>query len=266
MKYYTHIVSLLLFIFVVLCLQYSFSSQEMFESKEQAIEGVQRFCLENDENIDSCLDISYVDINNVKQNGKVLLQQGYFVNSENMVEKIQTLNNLATATPSPTVAPPEFASDNIDATFHADLDKPEHRDKNSIWQRNKQGKLEKVYYADISNTTLYYDLSDYPYGPSSYVPNYEEATKLSYYSHPQTPEKTNISPKATDPPCHNPLFIYPTHNFPKLLDIPAYVNSLDSLDEINEQSEKKMKSYTKFSTLTNYTNAPTTTPTPITTV
>ena len=53
----------------------------------------------------------------------------------------------------------------------------------------------------------------------------------------------SISPKATDPPSHNPLFIYPTHNFPKLLDIPAYVNSLDSLDEINQQSEEKMKSY-----------------------
>lgn len=101
--------------------------------------------------------------------------------------RIPVLNNLATATPSPTISPPEFASDNIDATFHADLDKPEHREKNSIWQKNKQGELEKVYYADISNTSIYYDPADYPYGPSSYVPNYEEATKLSYYSHPQSP-------------------------------------------------------------------------------
>lgn len=171
--------------------------------------------------------------------------------------RIPVLNNLATATPSPTISPPEFASDNIDATFHADLDKPEHREKNSIWQKNKQGELEKVYYADISNTSIYYDPADYPYGPSSYVPNYEEATKLSYYSHPQSPETVNFSPKATEPATHDPLFIYPTHNFPKLLDIPAYVDSLENLDEINQQSEQKMKSYTKFATLAN-----TPTPTP----
>ena len=163
---------------------------------------------------------------------------------------------MATATPSPTISPPEFASDNIDATFHADLDKPEHREKFNM-EKNKQGELEKVYYADISNTSIYYDPADYPYGPSSYVPNYEEATKLSYYSHPQSPETVNFSPKATEPATHDPLFIYPTLNFSNLLDIPAYVDSLENLDEINQQSEQKMKSYTKFSTLAN-----TPTPTP----
>ena len=56
--------------------------------------------------------------------------------------RIPVLNNLATATPSPTISPPEFASDNIDATFHADLDKPEHRE-NSIWQKTNKVNLKK---------------------------------------------------------------------------------------------------------------------------
>jgi len=243
MKYFTHGISLLLLGIIILSINYAYNSQEMFQTDQQTVEGVQEFCQPDDEKYESCLEITYFDINNVKQNGKVLLLPGYFVNAENMVEKIQTLNDLSTPTPQPSLPPPEFLSDNIDATFHGDFDKPEHRTKNSIWHRNYQGKLEKVYYADISNTTLYYDPSEYPYGPSSYVPDYEESTKLSYYSHSQEPEKDS-APIDVSPATSNPLFIQSKHK--KLTENPAYVSSLRDLDDVNQQSEEKMKSYTIF--------------------
>ena len=253
-----YIICLICFIIGILSLSmYLNYILEPFETEnDNNMEGIQRLCKPSDSDYDSCLDISYIDIDNVKKHGKALLKPDYFVNSQNMVEKIQTLNQLNTATPQPTAAPMAYSADNINVTFHADLDTPEHRDKNSIWTMNKEGELEKVYYADMSNTTLYYDLSDYPYGPSSYVPNYEEATKLSYYSHTPKPENEDITPKATESPTKNPLFIYPNQKFPKLLDIPAYVENLKDLDEVNQKSQEKMASYTNFATVATSTPTP----------
>jgi hypothetical protein len=78
-----------------------------------------------------------------------------------------------------------YNSDNTDITYHTD---PEINSDEStagvgkMWVKDKDGTLISIPYSDAKNTTLYYETGSYPFGPSSYVPNYEESTLLSKYS------------------------------------------------------------------------------------
>ena len=60
-----------------------------------------------------------------------------------------------------------------------------------MWVKNQNGDLMAVPYGDVSNSTLYYQSGSYPYGPSSYVPNYEESVYLSKLTN--EPTTTTIS-------------------------------------------------------------------------
>jgi hypothetical protein len=80
-----------------------------------------------------------------------------------------------------------YNSDNYDITYHADPSKQNNDDDSNagvgkMWVRDKSGKLISVPYSNVKNTTLYYETGSYPFGPSSYVPNYEESTSLSKLS------------------------------------------------------------------------------------
>lgn len=77
-----------------------------------------------------------------------------------------------------------YNSDNYNITYHADPTAQKNDDDSSagvgkMWIRDKSGKLISVPYSRVKNTTLYYETGSYPFGPSSYVPNYEESTLLS---------------------------------------------------------------------------------------
>jgi len=77
-----------------------------------------------------------------------------------------------------------YNSDNYNITYHADPSAQKNDDDTSagvgkMWVRDKSGKLISVPYSSVKNTTLYYQPGSYPFGPSSYVPNYEESTLLS---------------------------------------------------------------------------------------
>lgn len=78
-----------------------------------------------------------------------------------------------------------YNSNNTDITYHSD---PEiNLDENTagvgkMWVKDKDGNLLSIPYSNTKNTTLYYETGSYPFGPSSYVPNYEESTLLSKYS------------------------------------------------------------------------------------
>ena len=48
-----------------------------------------------------------------------------------------------------------------------------------MWIIDGSGKLISIPYKDVSNSTLYYEPGSYRYGPSKYVPNYEESIYLS---------------------------------------------------------------------------------------
>lgn len=79
-----------------------------------------------------------------------------------------------------------YDSNNYDITYHSD---PDINSKDTstagvgkMWVKDKNGTLLSIPYTDVKNTTLYYETGSYPFGPSSYVPNYEETTLLSKYS------------------------------------------------------------------------------------
>ena len=77
-----------------------------------------------------------------------------------------------------------YNSDNYNITYHDDPTTHKNDDDSNagvgkMWVRDKSGKLISVPYSNVKNTTLYYQTGSYPFGPSSYVPNYEESTLLS---------------------------------------------------------------------------------------
>jgi hypothetical protein len=80
-----------------------------------------------------------------------------------------------------------YDSDNYNITYHDDPTNNKNSDQatsgvGKMWVRDKSGKLISVPYSNVKNTTLYYETGSYPFGPSSYVPNYEESTLLSKLS------------------------------------------------------------------------------------
>jgi hypothetical protein len=86
-----------------------------------------------------------------------------------------------------------YNSDNYNITYHDDPTTHKNDDDSNagvgkMWVRNKSGKLISVPYSNVKHTTLYYQTGSYPFGPSSYVPNYEESTLLSKSSN-----KSNVS-------------------------------------------------------------------------
>jgi len=77
-----------------------------------------------------------------------------------------------------------YDSNNYNITYHDDPTTHKNDDDSNagvgkMWVRNKSGKLISVPYSNVKHTTLYYETGSYPFGPSSYVPNYEESTLLS---------------------------------------------------------------------------------------
>jgi len=77
-----------------------------------------------------------------------------------------------------------YNSDNYNITYHTDPTTHSNDDDSNagvgrMWIRDKSGKLISVPYSNVKNSTLYYETGSYPFGPSSYVPNYEESTLLS---------------------------------------------------------------------------------------
>ena len=80
-----------------------------------------------------------------------------------------------------------YNSNNYDITYHADTTINEDENTAGVgkmWVKDAKGTLTSIPYSDVKNTTLYYETGSYPFGPSSYVPNYEESTLLSKSSNP----------------------------------------------------------------------------------
>lgn len=78
-----------------------------------------------------------------------------------------------------------YDSNNYNITYHTEPDVNSDESTAGVgkmWIKDKNGDLLSIPYADIKNKTLYYETGSYPFGPSSYVPNYEESTLLSKYS------------------------------------------------------------------------------------
>ena len=87
-----------------------------------------------------------------------------------------------------------YNSDNYNMSYHADP-AVDSKDESTagpgkMWVKDKTGKLIAIPYNEAKNTTLYYQTGSYPFGPSSYVPNYQESVFLSKLSN--SPTTSNV--------------------------------------------------------------------------
>jgi hypothetical protein len=84
----------------------------------------------------------------------------------------------------------KYDSNNFNMTYHA-TNVTNQTDVDSagvgkMWVKDKTGRLISVPYNDVKNTTVYYQAGSYPFGPSSYVPKYEESVYLSKLTNEST--------------------------------------------------------------------------------
>lgn len=87
----------------------------------------------------------------------------------------------------------DYNPDNFNMTYHADPPVNSTDESTAgagkMWVKDASGKLIAVPYDAVKNTTLYYQTGSYPFGPSSYVPNYEESVFLSKLTNTPTTSK-----------------------------------------------------------------------------
>ena len=109
-------------------------------------------------------------------------QNGYYpvTSSEIYTAATDTNGEKTNDVPSGTA----YNTNNFDITYHADPTSMTNPDDSTagpgkMWVKDPSGNLVAIPYSDISNTTLYYQPDSYRFGPSNYVPNYEESTFLS---------------------------------------------------------------------------------------
>jgi hypothetical protein len=94
-------------------------------------------------------------------------------------------NIIPTDTPSGTTPPIDentiYNATNYNVTYHTDSSGAGYENTlgtGYMWIV-RDGKLVAIPYSDVSGTNLYYEPGSYRFGPSSYIPNYEESVYLS---------------------------------------------------------------------------------------
>ena len=80
--------------------------------------------------------------------------------------------------------PTRYDRNNYDMEYHADPtmvsdDVADTLAQTGTWVIDKSGKKVLIPWSDISNNIIYYTPGSYPFGPSNYVPNYEDSIYLS---------------------------------------------------------------------------------------
>jgi hypothetical protein len=98
---------------------------------------------------------------------------GYILNSPNILP----LTKYDTSYNSPYYDP-----NNYDVQYHSMYEGNGNTSKESgIWVKNPAGKLEFLLWTDVSNYSTYYKPGAFKYGPSNYVPSYEDTVYLNKY-------------------------------------------------------------------------------------
>lgn len=158
----------------------------------------------------SCFDISYINLNGTVVSGqKARILPGYYINARGLIEsaplnttispnKRYYVNNPTGSTTTAEIAR-AYNSLNLDITYHSDPTK-ERNDKNDpsaaglMWIRDASGNLVQVPFDEdkIDTGPLYYEPGAYRFGPSKYVPKYDESVFLSKLTNEPTvsPYKT----------------------------------------------------------------------------
>lgn len=158
----------------------------------------------------SCYDVSYIDLAGTTVTGqKARILPGYYINARGLIESVP-LNAVVSADKrSYTFASSSsnttdaisraYNSMNLDITYHSDptKDRNDQNDPSSaglMWVRDASGNLKQVPFDEdkIDNGPLYYEPGAYRFGPSKYVPKYDESVFLSKLTNEMTakPYKT----------------------------------------------------------------------------
>jgi len=179
-------------------------------TKKNIAYGVKQICYKDDANYETeCVDVNYI-VNGDRYHDKVILEDGFIRDPSsgyplyvgiptNQTQKPLPTNFMfethygdsPTNRPRPTIKIPnfddldidsKFDKDNIDIRYHADpASLPNAKDDligYSI-QLDDDGNIDEVPYSKMKGKTLYNKPGTSRFGPSSYVPNYEESVFLS---------------------------------------------------------------------------------------
>jgi hypothetical protein len=87
----------------------------------------------------------------------------------------------ATTGAAAAVANINYDSKKLDVQYH-DIDVKDEIGNQWTAVKNNDGKLEYVKWNKLPNYATYYSPGAFPYGPSNYVPTYENSVLLSHYS------------------------------------------------------------------------------------
>jgi len=144
-----------------------------------------------EKSINDMIDASINFINGLKNN---TIDKSIIAEYDKQIRDLSNQRlNIGVSNPSgyDTSSNKAYNSDNYDITYHADPTKGESKDDNSagpgkMWVKDMNGNLVAMQYSDLSNTSLYYEPGSYPFGPSNYVPNYEESVYLSKLTNEST--------------------------------------------------------------------------------
>ena len=149
-----------------------------------------------------CADVSYIVIKNGSPQilkGQIIIPDGYYNNS-GIVTSIPygyTSNPEKTSISinmdySKKTSSSNYDSNNYNITYHTDISSGgTYADSitagaGKTWIIDKSGNLISVPHSDVTGTTLYYEPGSFRFGPSNYVPKYEDSVYLSKLTNTST--------------------------------------------------------------------------------
>lgn len=104
------------------------------------------------------------------------------VNSNDATTPLNMYSTTAPPTSTPIDPKTIYDKDNYNVIYHTDPSNINYESSSgppSTWVMKDDGKLHSIPYSDNSGNHLYYEPGAYRFGPSSYIPNYEESIYLS---------------------------------------------------------------------------------------
>lgn len=159
-------------------------------------QGIISICNVYNKDYSSCYDLSYVDsTNSIKSGVKARVKNNYYIDASGMIvmapqgasvssNKRSYSFSTVTTTSTDNDLTRAYNGTNLDITYHADPTQSTNADNiessaGKMWIMTPEGTLKQVPFTDISDNITYYEPGSYPFGPSSYVPVYEESVYLS---------------------------------------------------------------------------------------
>ena len=178
--------------------------------KFKRLQGIRNIC-DRQDNSPECVNAKFYDYDDSVRSVKVILEPGYRVDSNTgFIKKIDSTNT-KNPIPSSNGNEKKIDNDNIDIEYHADPAKLPNAKDDLIGyniQVDKDGNIESVPFSELKGKTLYNQPGNSRFGPSSYVPNYEETVYLSKLTNDTYFEKVSLEELGSPGFCQNPNLDY----------------------------------------------------------